>query len=114
MSVITHSISVYFMMFFLGAQNWVVCRRRHEPTIHNAKIAAAAPVAACRGASKLAGLAGLAAIFGANPNSNEGAIIAKIIRRCTESAAVMVRPWARKLERCFRLKLNRSKPKTAT
>jgi len=65
--------------FFLGAQNFVDCLRRHPPTIQIAKMTVAVPVAAIRIEDKATRLVGFSEIFGTKPITNDGNITTPIV-----------------------------------
>ncbi|HMK95484.1 MAG TPA: hypothetical protein VK536_08830 [Candidatus Limnocylindrales bacterium] len=65
--------------FFLGAQNFVDCLRRHAPRIQTAKMTVAVPTAAIKIEDKAITLVGFSEIFGIKPTTNDGTITAPTV-----------------------------------
>lgn len=98
--------------FFLGAQNFVDCLKRHAPTIQTPKITVTDPAAAIKSENKPIKLAGFAKIIGTKPTTKDGSIMTPIIMRCTVSAISIVNPCMRNLRRRLNSKPTISKAKT--
>ena len=85
------------MNFFLGAQNFVDCLRRHTPKIQIPKMIVTVPVAAIIIEDRETGLTRFAEILGTNATINDGTITTPTFTRCTTNAVNIVKPCVRNL-----------------